>query len=134
MKYLTLDDLDASLKRNITDDLSENNYSILNTIEDESINEIESYIGFKFDVQVGLKINSHLRMILKDIFIYHFTSRMSHTSMQEIREVRYENAKTWLKDLFAGKIGSTLPMKQEAVNEYVSKNYYITEPLIGGSY
>jgi len=130
MKYITIEDLKPLIKKNIVDDLSENNYDILNQLESMAISEIDANIGFKFDTNAALhKKNPFLIMCLLDILIYHFSSRMSHTGMQEIREVRYNTTKQWLKDVSIGKIVPNLPMNEEPM-EYKSKNLYITEPRI----
>jgi len=135
MKYLTIDDLKSLLKENILDDLSENDYTLFDQLESYSIGEIDAMIGFKFDVDASFKQrNPFLIMTLIDIFAYHFASRMTHTDMQNIKEERYTTAREWLRDIAMGKIVPNLPMKQEEVGEYVSKNLYTTHQKYSYAY
>ena len=135
MNYITLEDLNSFIKQNVIDDLSENNYLLLNQIEGYSISEIDANIGFKFDTIAALKSkHPFLLMILIDIFAYHLASRMTHTSMQEIKTDRYESAKSWLKDVATGKIVPNLPMKEPEAGEYKSENKYITDQRYSYTY
>jgi len=134
MTYLTIKELNTLLKENVINDLSEEDYTLLDQLENYSVSEIDAYIGFKFDTNAALTgKHPFLTMILIDILSYHFSTRMTHTSMQEIKSVRYETAKEWLKDVAKGIIAPNIPIKQEQV-EYVSKNYYHTEPKLSNSY
>jgi len=128
MNYITTDDLTSLMKENIFNDISEENYSILNEIEKYSVGEISAYLSFKFDVIAALRArNVFLIMLLIDIFAYHLSTRMTHTSMQEIREVRYNNAKEMLLYISLGKITPDLPLKEEAAGEFISKNLFDTK-------
>ena len=135
MKYLTLEDLTSLIKKNVIDDLSENNYNLLNQLEDIAVSEVDTYIGFKFDTDAALKANNQfLKMLVMDIFNYHFNTRMTHTQMPMITDNRYKDAKQLLKDISFGKIVPNLPMNQEEVDEFVSKNYYMTDKRINSQW
>lgn len=125
MIYLKLEDLNAFIKQNVIDDLTENNYQLLDTIEQMSIGEVDAHISFKFDTIAALKArHPFLIMLLIDVFAYHLSTRMTHVNMQDIVENRYEAAKDTLMDISNGKIVPNLPMKEELSGEYVSKNLF----------
>jgi len=135
MNYLTLEDLNVFIKQNVIDDLSENDYKILNQLEDMTIGLINGYIGFKFDVIAAFKQrNQFLIMLAVNIFAYHFNTRMTHTSMQQIVEDRFNNAIDTLKDISSGKIVPNLPLNAEQQGEFRSKNLYITDTKITSLY
>ena len=123
------------MKQNVVDDLTEENYTVLNSIEQMALGELDANLGFKFDIYAALKANNaFLKMMLIDLFAYHLSSRMTHISMQEIREVRYSKAQDWLRDCAMGKIVPNLPMKDKEAGEYKSENLYITSPRITGAW
>jgi len=128
MKYINIEELTSLIKLNIVNDLSEDNYKLLDQLELYSYSEIDANIGFKFDTDAGLRSNNQfLKMILIDILIYHFECRISHTSIDIIREERYKKATDWLRDVAIGKIVPNIPIKQSEL-EYVSTNIYTTNP------
>jgi len=126
MKYITIQDLTSLIKKNIIDDLSEDNYTLLNSLESLAVSEIDANIGYKFDVDAALTSkHQFLIMILIDLLIYHFESRMSHTGVEQIRQERYDRVQKWLSDVAVGKIAPGLPEKQTPI-EYKSTNIYQT--------
>jgi len=128
MTYITIEDITTLLKLNIINDLSEDDYQLLNRLESFAVSELEAYLTFKYDVIAGLKSkNQFLIMLLLDILIYHFESRISHTAIDTIREERYKKAIDTLYNISAGKIIPNLPLREQAL-EYISTNMYNTNP------
>lgn len=135
MLYLKLEDLNIFIKQNVIDDLSENDYNILNQLEEMSIAHVDGFIGYKYDTIAGMKQrNQFLIMLVINIFAYHFNTRMTHTSMEQIVEDRFNNAMDTLKDISFGKINPNLPMNEPAAGEYKAQNVYITDTKITSIY
>jgi len=134
MNFLTIEDLTSLMKKNVINDLTENNYTLLNQLEEMSVGQIDASIGFKFATHAALQArNPYLIMLLIDVMVYHLSSRMTHVSMQEIVDARYEDAKATLLNISSGKIIPNLPLNAEP-EEFRSQNLYITEPKLTSSY
>ncbi len=134
MKYIELNDLISLMKQNVINDLSENNYPLLDQLEKYAYSQIDAFIGFKFDTDAALKgKNQFLVMTLVDLISYHLSSRITHVEMQTIIDDRYNTALNWLKDVSVGKIVPNLPMN-EPPEEFRSENYYSTDSRINSQW
>jgi len=134
MKYITLNDLKTLLKENVINDLSENNYPLLDSLESYAISQVNAFIGFKFDVNASLqKRNPFIIMLLIDILSYHLTSRMTHVEVPDNIQQRYDDALKYLKDVSMGKITPDIPMNEEPM-EYKEQNHYYTDTRINSQW
>lgn len=79
-----------------------------------AIEEVSSYLRSRYDVQKafaqeGTDRNPQLVMILCDVALYHLVAWLPKRIGFEIRETRYNNAISWLKDVQSGKASPHLP-------------------------
>ena len=84
-----------------------------------AMEEVASYLRSRYDMdkaysRVGAERNSQLVMILCDVALYHMVAWLPKRIGFEIRETRYNNAISWLKDVQPGKATPALdPLTNE---------------------
>ena len=82
--------------------------------------ETASYLRSRYDVdkafsKEGTERNPQLVMVLCDVALYHLVAWLPKRIGFEIRETRYNNAISWLKDVQSGKATPNLdPLTNEA--------------------
>ena len=79
-----------------------------------ALEEVASYLRSRFNIeaayqQQGEQRNPQLVMVLCDVALYHLVAWLPKRIGFEIRELRYNNAIQWLKDVQAGKASPNLP-------------------------
>lgn len=79
-----------------------------------AMEEVASYLRSRYDInkafsQEGTERNAQLVMILCDVALYHLVAWLPKRIGFEIRETRYNNAISWLKDVQSGKATPDLP-------------------------
>nr|DAD91196.1 MAG TPA: head to tail adaptor [Siphoviridae sp. ctu3K14] len=105
-KFITPEDYDASIHREILDSLTRNDDAIIEICEDRAIKDMRGYLSTRYDVDAifsaeGTDRNQLVLMIAVDIAIYHIFTTHNPQKMSQIRKDRYERAIEWLK-LVAG--------------------------------
>lgn len=129
-QFITLEDYDASIHREILDallrhDSPTEDSAIIEICEDRAIEEMRSYMDKFYDCDAifgaeGSKRNQLVLMMALDIAIYHIFCQHNPYKMSEVRKDRYNRAIEWLKAVAAGKItiagAPRLPEKELAQN------------------
>lgn len=113
MNFITLDDLNIYIKANVLNDISENNNSLLDSLESIAKSCIESYIGHYYDTteefgKTGTDRNHFLVSLMIDIFLYHLATRLTPTQVPDIRQQRYDGAIATLEKINSGKVAINL--------------------------
>ena len=80
-----------------------------------AMEEVASYLRSRYDVnkafsKEGSERNQQLVMIVCDVALYHLVALLPKRIGFEIRETRYNNAISWLKDVQSGKATPDLPV------------------------
>lgn len=129
-QFITLDDYDASIHREILDallrhDSDTSDAAIIEVCEDRAIDEMRCYLDKFYDCDAifsatGADRNQLVLMMALDIAIYHIFCQHNPYKMSQIRKDRYDRAVEWLKAVAAGKItianAPRLPEEQQAAN------------------
>ncbi len=108
-KFITQEDYDASIHREILDALTRSDNAIVEICEDRAIAEMRGYLNARYDVDAifsaeGEARNQLVLMLAIDIAVYHLFSIHNPQKMSQIRKDRYERAVEWLKQVAAYKI------------------------------
>ena len=113
-QFITLEDYDASIHREILDallrhDSPTEDSAIIEICEDRAIDEMRSYMDKFYDCDAifgatGTERNQLVLMMALDIAIYHIFCQHNPYKMSEVRKDHYNRAIEWLKAVAAGKI------------------------------
>lgn len=108
-EFITLNDYDASLHREILDSLTRGDEDIVEVCEDQAIAEMRSYLSTRYDCDAifakrGAERHSLILMYAKDIAIYHIFCVHNPYKISDIRKSRYDRAIEWLKSVNADEI------------------------------
>lgn len=108
-KFITQEDYDASIHREILDALTRSDSAIVEICEDRAVAEMRGYLSGRYDVDAifsaeGEARNQLVLMLAVDIAVYHLFSIHNPQKMSQIRKDRYERAVEWLKQVAACKI------------------------------
>ncbi len=87
----------------------------LDRAEGYAIEEVSGYLRSRYDMQkayacTGTARNAQLVMITCDVVLYHLVAWLPKRIGFEIREMRYNNAIAWLKDVQKGNATPDLPI------------------------
>lgn len=109
MKFITPEELTALIPAHLLDDISNDNYSILDEIEGMVLSEVDAYLSPKFDTEVmfnkkGNQRPLNLKRIVIDNCIYHLFCRVSGDSLPMFRTDRYNQNISFLKQVLSGSI------------------------------
>ena len=108
-KFITPQDYDASIHREILDALTRNDNAIIEICEDRAIAEMRGYLSARYDTDTifkaeGTARNELILMMAVDIAVYHLFSIHNPQKMSQIRKDRYDRAMEWLKQVATFKI------------------------------
>lgn len=129
-QFITLEDYDASIHREILDallrhDSDTDDSAIIEICEDRAIEEMRGYMDKFYDCDAifdatGTQRNQLVLMMALDIAIYHIFCQHNPYKMSEVRKNRYDRAVEWLKAVAAGKVtianAPRLPEEKQAEN------------------
>lgn len=106
--FITLDDYDASIHREILDALVRNDEAIIEIIEDRAISEMRSFLSSRYDCDklfdaAGEKRNRLVLMMALDMAIYHVFCIHNPQKLSQMRKDRYDRAMAWLKEVNRGR-------------------------------
>jgi len=112
--FISIEDYDASIHRDILDSITREDTAIVEICEDRAIQEMKSYVSDRYDV-VALfpdapkdgatdTRNSLVLMMAIDIAVYHLFCIHNPQKMSVIRKDRYDRAVEWLKQVMRGQI------------------------------
>jgi len=119
MRYITIEEVKLLTKDNQMSQISEDNYTLFDGIEEGVLDLIDAYISRIYNTQheyslKGNNRNSFLIRITLDIFIYDLFTRMSIDMMSVLRTERYERALDMLKKLSTGEMTlSIIPVEPD---------------------
>lgn len=129
--FITADDYSASIRLELIEKALRGEDSILESVEDQAIAEMKSYLAGRYDVDAifsatGDDRHALVLMIAKDIAIYHLCS-IREGLMTQIRIDRYEHAIKWLEGVQKGELAvEGLPRLPEedmaAKSEYLMRS------------
>ena len=108
-KFITPQDYDASIHREILDALTRNDNAIIEICEDRAISEMRGYLSTRYDADAifkteGAARNELVLMMAVDIAVYHLFSIHNPQKMSQRRKDRYDRAMEWLKQVATLKI------------------------------
>ena len=113
-QFITLEDYDASIHREILDallrhDSDTSDEAIVHICEDRAIAEMRGYLDKFYDVDAifaarGAERNQLVLMMAVDIAVYHIFCQHNPYKMSQIRKDRYDRALSWLKAVAAGDV------------------------------
>ncbi len=113
-QFITLQDYDASIHREILDSLlrqgtAEYDPEIIEICEDRAIAEMKSYMNKVYNCDAifsatGKDRHPLILMFVLDITIYHIFCQHNPYKISKIREERYNRAIEWLKGIMKGDI------------------------------
>lgn len=129
-QFITLEDYDASIHREILDallrhDSDVEDSAIIEICEDRAIDEMRCYLSKFYDCDAifnatGDQRNQLILMMALDIAIYHIFCQHNPYKMSQMRKDRYDRAVEWLKAVAAAKItidgAPRLPEAEQAEN------------------
>ena len=96
-KFITPQDYDASIHREILDALTRNDNAIIEICEDRAIAEMRGYLSARYDTDTifkaeGTARNELILMMAVDIAVYHLFSIHNPQKMSQIRKDRYDRS------------------------------------------
>lgn len=114
MDFLTIDDFKAVCDSNTLAVTNQQDTTNLERGVCYAIEEVSGYLRSRYDVatafaKIGDQRNQQLVMITCDIALYHLIAWLPKRIGFEIRDIRYKNAISWLKDVQSGKASPNLP-------------------------
>ncbi len=111
--FITLEDYDASIHRDILDSLlrgdAMQDSAVVEICEDRAVSEMRSYLSKAYDCdkifsQSGTDRHPLILMMAVDIAVYHIFCLHNPYKMSQIRKDRYDRAVDWLKAVAKGDI------------------------------
>jgi len=132
MKFIEKKDIENLIKSNILDDITQNNNEILNDLELVAIDEIDSYIGAKYNTKdtfnkTGDDRNRFFVNLITDILLYHLHSRLTPSSIPIIRQERYDKAISYLYEVGKGIITPNIPLNSLPFNVRSNESLFGTQ-------
>lgn len=127
--YITIEDYDASIHREILDSLlrddAANDNAVIEICEDRAVAEMRSYLNKRYDCKAifsatGSERHPLILMMAIDIAVYHIFCIHNPYKISEIRKERYNRAVEWLKAVAAEDI--TIDGAPELPEEETSAN------------
>ena len=113
-QFITLEDYDASIHREILDallrhDSDVSDSAIVEICEDRAIEEMRCYLSKYYDCDAifsatGSDRNALILMMAVDISVYHIFCQLKPYKISEVRKDRYNRAIEWLKAVAAAQI------------------------------
>lgn len=118
MSFITQEDFKTVCDPTTLDVINQSDEANLNRAIDYALEEVGSYLRSRYDVlkaynKQGAERNSQLVMVVCDVALYHLVAWLPKRIGFEIREIRYNNAISWLKMCQAGKATPNLPPLQD---------------------
>lgn len=111
--FITLEDYDASIHREILDSLLRNgamqDSAVVEICEDRAVSEMRSYLSKAYDCdmifgQRGTDRHPLILMMAVDVAVYHIFSQHNPYKMSQIRKDRYDRAVKWMEAVAKGGI------------------------------
>lgn len=132
-RFLTDQDYDASVHREILDAVTRDDATLIKICEDRAVKDMRNYLHLHYDCDAifsakGDNRDPMLVMFCVDITIYHLFTMHNPRNMSKIREDRYNRAIAWLKAVGRGNdVAEGLP---ERADKEDNVPYLITGELV----
>ncbi|WP_164879085.1 DUF1320 domain-containing protein [Flavobacterium cerinum] len=118
MRFLNDNDYKKVIRQWIKNLISYESEDVLEDAELAAQSEMETYLVSRYDTQAIFNTGQEpeqrsalIVMYLVDMALYHLHANIQPNDVPEVRENRYKQAISWLKDVAAGKISPVLPVK-----------------------
>lgn len=125
MRFLKDNDYKKQIRQWVKNIITYEDEDVLHDAELAAQAEMETYLGGRYDVKkifdVDMPIekrNPLIVLYLVDITLYHLHANIQPNDVPEVRENRYKQAISWLRDVAAGKISPFLPEIIPAEEDY----------------
>ncbi len=107
--FITKEDYDASIHREILDALIREDDNVLDVCENQAVAEMRSFLAERYDCdaifsQTGDSRHPLILMFAKDIAIYHVFCQHNPQKLSQMRIDRYNHAMDWLQRVADGDI------------------------------
>lgn len=121
MPFLTETDYEVQIRQWIKQIIIQRKEDVQHQAELAAQGEIESYLRQRYDVKKIFSATGEARsaliiMYMVDIAIYHLHANTAGDLIPDLRIIRYNAAKDWLKAVSKGEISPDLPEKPEEGN------------------
>lgn len=129
--FITLQDYDASIHRDILDALIREDETIIEIVEDRAVSEMKGYLARRYDTEAifsatGDTRNQLVLMLALDMTIYHIFCIHNPLKLSAMRKERYERAIDFLKYVARGKANiDAAPLLPE--DELLKKSSFIAK-------
>jgi phage gp36-like protein len=105
--FITIEDYDARIHREILDALVRNDETVIEIIEDQSIALMRSYLNIRYDCDAIFSAtandrNNLILMIALDITVYNIFCIHNPQKISQITKDRYDRALEWLRQVSKG--------------------------------
>lgn len=114
--FIQPEDYNPQIRSQILGIITQDDNDTLHTAELAAQEEMESYLRIRYDVAAIFSLEQEVAdrkkqivMYLVDMALYHLHSNITPDNVPEIRYLRYNRAKEWLKMVADGKISPDLP-------------------------
>lgn len=107
--YIVRSDYDASVFREILDQITREDEATVEVCEERAIDELTSYLSARYDcdklfAQRGPERSNLVLMMCIDIAVYHMFCIGNPVKLSQVRKDRYERAIDWAKAVNRGKV------------------------------
>lgn len=132
-RFLTDQDYDASVHREILEAVTRDDAALIKICEDRAVKDMRNYLHLHYDCDAifsarGDDRDPMLVMFCVDIAVYHLFTMHNPRNMSKIREDRYNRATAWLKAVGRGDdVAEGLP---ERADKEDNVPYLITGELV----
>lgn len=133
--FISINDYDASIHRDILDAITREDTAIVEICEDRAIQEMKSYLSDRYDVIAMFPAapaqgatdtrNSLVLMMAIDISVYHLFCIHNPQKMSQIRKDRYDRAVEWLKQVMRGQVNIEGATKLSAETLAAKSSFHI---------
>ncbi|WP_241279761.1 phage protein Gp36 family protein [Chryseobacterium cucumeris] len=118
MPFLVDTDYEVQIRNWVKQIITQYKTDVLHQAELAAQAEMESYLRQRYDVakifsETGGNRNALIILYMVDIALYHLHANISADNVPEIRIIRYNAAKDWLKAVAKGDISPDLPEKPD---------------------
>lgn len=114
MPFLTETDYEVQIRNWVKQIITQYKTDVLHQAELAAQAEMESYLRQRYDVaqiysRQDEERNALIVLYMIDITLYHLHSNISADNIPELRIIRYNSAKEWLKAVAKGDVSPDLP-------------------------
>ena len=116
MRFLNDNDYKKQIRQWVKNIITYEDENVLHDAELAAQAEMETYLVSRYDIQKIFDVNQPdnqrnalIVMYLVDMALYHLHANIQPNDVPEVRENRYKQAISWLRDVASGKLSPILP-------------------------